>query len=99
MSINTKAIQPDDRRSRRAEVRLPATVEAGPGRAFHVIVQNVSAHGIMFELESPLIPGRPVSVSMAGLDRTAARVAWQRDGQVGIAFVEPLTFDQISNII
>lgn len=99
MTTNAKVTQPDDRRSRRADVRLPATIDAGPGRVFQVIVQNVSAHGFMAELDAQLIPGRPVSVSMAGLDRTAARVAWQRDGQVGIAFVEPLTFDQISNIL
>lgn len=95
---NAKAVQPDDRRSRRTEVRLPATIEAGPGRTFPVIVQNVSAHGFMAELEVQLVPGRPVTVSMAGLDRTAARVAWHRDGQVGVSFVEPLTFDQIMNL-
>lgn len=99
MTKNAKATQPDDRRSRRAEVRLPATIDAGPGRTLQVIVYNVSAHGFMAELDVQLIPGRPVSVSMAGLDRTAARVAWQRDGQVGIAFVEPLTFDEINNIL
>jgi hypothetical protein len=99
VTTNAKATQPDDRRSRRAEVRLPATIDAGPGRTLPVIVHNVSAHGFMAELDVQLIPGRPVSVSMAGLDRTAARVAWQRDGQVGIAFVEPLTFDEINNIL
>ena len=99
MTTNAKATLPDDRGSRRTEIRLPATIEAGPGRNFHVSVQNVSAHGFMAELDAQLVPGRPVSVSMAGLDRTAARVAWHREGQVGIAFVEPLTFDQINNIL
>ncbi len=99
MTTNAKATQPDDRRSRRAEVRLPATLEAGPGRSFQIIVQNISAHGFMAELDVQLIPGRPVSVSMASLARTAARVAWQRDGHIGIAFVEPLTYDQLCNIL
>ena len=98
MSTNAKATLPDDRRSRRTEIRVPATIEAGPGRSFQIIVENVSAHGFMAELEVQLVPGRPVSVSMAGLNRTAARVAWYREGVVGIAFIEPLTFDQIMNL-
>ncbi len=99
MTTNAKATQPDDRRSRRADIRLPATLEAGPGRSFQIIVQNISAHGFMAELEAQLVPGRPVTVSMASLDRTPARVAWQREGQIGIAFVDPLTYEQICNIL
>ena len=99
MSTNAKATLPDDRRSRRTEICVPATIEAGPERIIQILVQNISAHGFMAELEVQLVPGRPVSVSMAGLDRTAARVAWYREGVVGITFVEPLTFDQIMNLL
>ncbi|UVO55025.1 PilZ domain-containing protein [Sphingomonas sp. SUN039] len=95
----TNAVPLDDRRSRRADVRLPATIDAGPGRFYPVIVHNVSAHGVMAELTAALVPGRPVTVTMVGLDKTAGRVAWQRDGHVGIAFAEPLTLDQINAIL
>mgnify|MGYP000529998212 CR=1 FL=1 len=95
----TNAVPLDDRRSRRADVRLPATIDAGPGRVYPVIVHNVSAHGVMAELAVQLVPGRPVTVVMAGLEKTAGRVAWLRDGHVGIAFAEPLTLDQINAIL
>ena len=96
MQTKTNAIAQDDRRSRRADVRLPATVDAGPGRIYPVIIHNVSAHGVMAELSVQLVPGRPVTVTMAGLDKVAGRIAWLRDGHIGIAFVEPLTVDQIN---
>jgi hypothetical protein len=95
----TNAAPQDDRRSRRTDVRLSATVDAGPGRVYPVVVLNVSAHGVMAELGAHVVPGRPVTVTMAGLDRKAGRVAWLRDGHVGIAFVEPLTLDQINAIL
>jgi PilZ domain len=99
VTIKTNAIALDDRRSRRADVRLAATIDAGPGRIFSVIVHNVSAHGVMAELNAQLVPGRPVTILMAGLEKTAGRVAWLRDGHVGIAFAEPLTIDQINAIL
>jgi hypothetical protein len=99
VTIKTNAVPLDDRRSRRADVSLPATIDAGPGRVYRVLVHNVSAHGIMAELAAQLVPGRPVTVTMAGLEKTAGRVAWLRDGHVGIAFAEPLTLDQINAII
>jgi hypothetical protein len=97
--IKTNTVPLDDRRSRRADVRLPATIDAGPGRLFSVIVHNVSAHGVMAEVDVQLVPGRPVTVTMAGLEKTVGRVAWLRDGHVGIAFAEPLTLDQINAIL
>lgn len=98
MTNTTNAVQLDDRRSRRAEVEISAVIDAGPGRVFPVVVQNLSAHGIMAELSAQLVPGRPVAVELAGVGRTAGRVAWVRDGHVGIAFVDPLTLDQINAI-
>lgn len=99
MQSNTNAVPQDDRRSRRTDIRVPATIDAGPGRVYSVLVHNVSAHGVMAELGQQLVPGRPVTVVMAGLDKTAGRVAWIRDGHVGIAFAEPLTLDQINAIL
>lgn len=95
MNLNIDAVPQDDRRSRRAEVILAAVIDAGPGRVYPVTVHNVSAHGIMAELSVQLIPGRPVAVEFAQIGRTAGRVAWLRDGHIGIAFVEPLTLAQI----
>ncbi len=88
----------DDRRSRRTDLSAPAQIEAGPGRAFAVTIHNLSAHGVMVELDVRFIPGRPVTIEMAGLGRVQGRVAWVRDGHAGIAFVDPLTIDQINAI-
>ncbi len=99
MPTNTKIVQQDDRRSRRTAIRIAGTIDAGPGRIYSVLVHNVSVHGVMAETNEQLVPGRPVTVVMAGLDKTAGRVAWIRDGHVGIAFAEPLTLDQIDAIL
>jgi hypothetical protein len=99
MQSNFNAALLDDRRSRRTDIRLPATIDAGPGRVFAVTVLNISAHGVMAEAGAQLVPGRPVTVAMARLSKAAGRVAWLRDGHVGIAFVEPLTPDQINAIL
>lgn len=99
MSTIAKAVVPDDRRSRRTEIRLAATIDVGAGRTFGAVVHNVSAHGVMAEIEVPLAPGRPVSVTMKGLGSVAGRVAWMRDGHVGVAFTVPLTLDQINAIL
>lgn len=99
MPRNANAELLDDRRSRRTDIRLSATIDAGPGRVSEVIILNVSAHGVMVETGAQLVPGRPVTVAMSGFGKAAGRVAWVRDGHVGIAFVEPLTLDQINAIL
>lgn len=99
MQSMTNSVQQDDRRSRRSDIRVSATIDAGPGRIYPGIVHNVSAHGVMAEMSAQLVPGRPVTVIMPGLGKTAGRVAWIRDGHVGIAFSEPLTLDQIDAIL
>jgi hypothetical protein len=96
---NLKLAMMDDRRSRRTDMSAAAMIEAGPGRAFAVTVHNVSAHGLMVEVDARFVPGRPVTVDMAGLGRVSGRVAWVREGHAGIAFGEPLTLDQISAIL
>ncbi len=96
---NLKLAMTDDRRSRRTDLKAAARIEAGPGRAFAVTVHNVSAHGVMVEIDARFVPGRPVTVEMSGLGRVTGRVAWVRDGHAGIAFAEPLTLDQINAIV
>lgn len=96
---NLKHAVVDDRRSRRTDVRVNALVEAGPGRTYETSARNVSAHGVMVEIDMELVPGRPVHIALAGLGRVAGRVAWAREGHTGIAFVEPLTLEQINAIL
>ncbi len=96
---NLKLAMMDDRRSRRTDLSAAARIEAGPGRMFAVNVHNVSAHGLMVEVDARFVPGRPVTIEMVGLGRVSGRVAWVRAGHAGIAFAEPLTLDQINAIL
>ena len=89
----------DDRRSTRSDVRLAATLEAGPAHNVAITIVNISAHGIMAECTAPLLPGRPVSLSLPGLYRHAGRIAWVRDDRLGIAFDRPLALAEIMSIL
>ena len=89
----------DDRQSRRSEVRLVAVIHLGPGQRIDAIAHNVSAHGVMVETDARFVPGRPVSIDLAGLPRTPGRVAWVREGHAGLSFVQPLTLEQLLAIV
>jgi len=93
------AVIQDDRRSPRIELAMAATIAAGPALTVSATVLNVSAHGIMVEVAVPLVPGRPVSVTMAGLQSRAGRIAWSRDGHAGVAFAQMLSVDELQGVI
>ena len=88
----------DDRRSVRNHVRLEGSLQVGT-KTFPVIVLNVSAHGVMAEFDQSLSPGRPVTVELSGLVATRGRVAWVRQGHMGVAFDEPLTLGALLAIV
>jgi hypothetical protein len=97
-AIKSNVVAQDDRRSRRTEICIDAIVDAGPGRQSSVVVLNVSAHGVMARTVTSFVPGRPVTLTAGALAAVPGRIAWQRDGHVGIAFSEPLTIAQIDAI-
>ena len=98
--IRSTNVQPlDDRRSTRSDVRLPATLEAGPGQSVAITVVNISAHGVMARTSTPLLPGRPVALAMAGLARHPGRIAWVRGEHLGVAFDRPLTLTEILAVL
>ena len=92
------ALAADERRSARNDVRLAATLRAGP-TVHSVVVFNVSAHGVMAEMDATLPPGRPVIVELEGLAPTRGRVAWVRQGHLGVAFDAPLTLSALLAIV
>lgn len=98
MSKPSAAIS-DDRQSRRNEVRLVAVIHLGAGQRVDAIAHNVSAHGVMVETDARFVPGRPVTIELAGLPRTPGRVAWVREGHAGLGFVNALTLDQLLAIV
>ncbi len=89
----------DERQSMRSEIRLPASIVAGPSRRVAATVLNISAHGVMAEVKASFVPGRPVTLELAGLAPTAGRIAWTRQGHVGIAFAVPLTVEALLALV
>ena len=49
----TMAAFVDDRRSRRTDVRIAALIGAGLGPKIEAMALNISAHGIMLEIDVP----------------------------------------------
>ena len=95
MSSQLQVALGDERRSMRSEVRLAATIVAGPSRRVAATVLNISAHGVMAETRASFVPGRPVTLELAGLAPTAGRIAWTRQGHVGLAFAQPLSVEAL----
>lgn len=95
----TSAVPADDRRSRRTDVRVPVRIAAGMGPKIEAFALNVSAHGVMLETDVPFVPGRPLTLELPGLPGKAARIAWVRDGHIGVAFAQPLTLDELLAIV
>lgn len=94
------AAQPlDDRRAPRNPMRVAATLDGGPAHRIPVVVIDISACGTMVETHAPLLPGRPVGLTMTGLDRRPARIVWARDARLGIAFDRPLTLPELLRIV
>ena len=63
----------------------PDGMELGSAR-----VRNLSATGMMADIERPLAKGDRVSTELRGVGRVSGTVAWARDDRVGIAFDEPI---------
>lgn len=95
-NTNTREEAVEDRRSPRLYLQAKAMLDAGPGKRAEVDVLNLSAHGLMAASALRLTPGRPVSVELLRIGKLAGRIAWIRDGHMGITFIKPLTLDQLS---
>jgi hypothetical protein len=77
-----------NRRSRRSNVLLAASIEAA-GVATDVKLRNLSAYGALIVGDS--LPERGEAVSFRRKELcVAGRIAWVRDGYAGVAFDEEL---------
>lgn len=59
----------------------PAGLDLGSAR-----VRNLSATGMMADVEQPLAKGDRVFTELRGIGRISGTVAWTKDDRVGIAF-------------
>ena len=66
---------------------------AGRNHAIPVRIRNLSAGGLMAEVDDPLSVGTAVEIDVRGVGWTPGRVAWVAAGRIGIAFdslIDPL---------
>ncbi|MDB5695330.1 MAG: pilZ domain protein [Sphingomonas bacterium] len=62
----------------------------GEGPTHEVRVRNLSAGGLMAELDCTVEPGTPVALAMRGLGDMTGSVAWCTHGRLGIALDRPI---------
>jgi len=76
--------------SDRASVLLVAEVRAAGAPAKRVVVRNISATGLMVEMETRLRQGDWVSVNLGNLGWTDGTVAWKVGNRFGVMFDEQI---------
>lgn len=80
----------DDRRSGdRLEVDRHAVLRLGD-RVEPIMLEDLTAGGCRFQCDAKLEPFASISIGIAGVGHTSARVAWQRGSSYGCAFDRPL---------
>lgn len=55
-----------------------------------VRVRNLSAGGLMAEIQDPIATGTPVELNVRGIGWVPGRVAWSAVGRIGVAFDHPI---------
>lgn len=89
MGSPAKAASGDERRSRRAAVRIAAHLTTPRWQRAAITVTNMSDDGFMARCDLPLAPGMPVAVEFEDGRIAKARVVWRRPGLIGAAFDTP----------
>ncbi|WP_174280583.1 PilZ domain-containing protein [Sphingomonas bacterium] len=81
----------DGRARRRDSLYLSARVSiAGVIGVHDARVRNLSAEGLMIELDHVVEPGTTVSLQIRGLGDLTGKVAWCTRGRIGIALDRPI---------
>ncbi len=79
-------------RSRRRDslfLSARVTIAGMPGQ-HDARVRNLSAGGLMLELDHVAEPGTAVALSLRGLGDLTGRIAWCTRGRIGVAFDRPI---------
>lgn len=78
----------EQRRHRRRPVLWKGQVEVSTHR-LECKVLNITAAGLLAELDLPLAPGVAVRVLLPNVRPLSAEIRWYEDGLHGLSFVEP----------
>ena len=83
-------------RPRMPRVEVDRLAALRVGAATHwVHIRDISQGGVKVECEKPIEVGSPVVLTPEYFGPVAGAVRWQKDGACGIAFNEPIPFDQL----
>ena len=84
--------EPENARSRKRDsLLLSARMRVADRSVVHdVRVRNLSAGGLMAELDEAVQPGTPVHLGMRGLGALTGRVAWCTRGRIGVTLDQPI---------
>lgn len=79
------------RQSNRIATKAVGTCSTANGVEWTVAIDDLSASGCRIEAPPrPVAVGERVKLAIAGSRPHAAEIAWQRDGQIGLQFAQPL---------
>lgn len=90
---------PDRRRSQRFELAQDATLAGTGFQGADVVVTDISSSGFSARTGRHIPPGSIVRLKMAGLGMVIARIVWSKDGNVGGAFVNPVSEQRLRQIV
>lgn len=97
--LAVQTFAPDRRRAPRFALAKDATLAGTGFQGADVVVTDVSVSGFRAQLGRHIPPGSIVRLKMAGLGMVIARIIWSKDGQVGGAFVNPVSEHRLRQIV
>ena len=71
----------------RRRLTLPGTASSADGRAFRILLSNISYEGCHMLAEYDLTVGEVIQVDIPGMGRMQAQVRWSSDDQAGVRFL------------
>jgi len=82
---------PDRRRSTRYDLAKDATLAWTGFHGADVVVTDISLSGFRARLGRHIPPGSIIRLKMAGIGMVVARIVWSKNGDVGGAFINPIS--------
>ncbi len=74
------------RQKKRDSLFLGAIMTIGDIAPFDTRVRNLSAGGMMIDVDSDLSPGTRLTAELRGIGLIEGRIAWSSPGRAGVAF-------------
>jgi hypothetical protein len=86
---------PDRRRKSRAATNLPTLLTTSGYFGIPVTLRDISEEGFKVEVGVHIAPESLVRLKLPGLGMVVGRIIWSRRGEVGGAFVNPVSIQRL----